>query len=59
MRSTNYRGNDGASFDNIYFHAADFFGGRHGLDKNPWRGKIKVREELKWLEKYGGGAGAH
>ena len=22
--------------------------------KNPWHGKIKVREELKWLEKYGG-----
>jgi len=30
----------------------------HELDKNPWHGKIKVREELKWLEKYGGvGAG--
>jgi len=26
----------------------------HSLDKNPWHGKIKVREELKWLEKYGG-----
>ena len=26
----------------------------HGLGKNPWHGKIKVREELKWLEKYGG-----
>jgi dipeptidyl aminopeptidase/acylaminoacyl peptidase len=26
----------------------------HGLDKNPWHGKIKVREELKWLQKYGG-----
>ncbi len=25
----------------------------HQLDKNPWHGKIKVREELKWLEKYG------
>jgi dipeptidyl aminopeptidase/acylaminoacyl peptidase len=24
----------------------------HGLGKNPWHGKIKVREELKWLEKY-------
>jgi len=24
----------------------------HGLSKNPWHGKIKVREELKWLEKY-------
>jgi dipeptidyl aminopeptidase/acylaminoacyl peptidase len=22
----------------------------HELDKNPWHGKIKVREELKWLE---------
>jgi hypothetical protein len=29
-------------------------GGGHELDKNPWHGKIKVREELKWLEKYGG-----
>ena len=26
----------------------------HGLGKNPWHGYIKVREELKWLEKYGG-----
>jgi dipeptidyl aminopeptidase/acylaminoacyl peptidase len=25
----------------------------HSLDKNPWHGKIKVREELKWLQKYG------
>ena len=25
----------------------------HDLGKNPWHGKIKVREELKWLEKYG------
>jgi hypothetical protein len=24
------------------------------LDENPWHGKIKVREELKWLQKYGG-----
>jgi dipeptidyl aminopeptidase/acylaminoacyl peptidase len=30
-----------------------FPGEGHGLDKNPWHGKIKVREELKWLEKYG------
>ncbi|HUB01334.1 MAG TPA: prolyl oligopeptidase family serine peptidase [Terriglobales bacterium] len=26
----------------------------HELDKNPWHGKIKVREELKWLQMYGG-----
>jgi dipeptidyl aminopeptidase/acylaminoacyl peptidase len=26
----------------------------HPLDKNPWHGYIKVREELKWLGKYGG-----
>jgi dipeptidyl aminopeptidase/acylaminoacyl peptidase len=25
----------------------------HGLGNNPWHGYIKVREELKWLEKYG------
>jgi dipeptidyl aminopeptidase/acylaminoacyl peptidase len=24
----------------------------HGLGKNPWHGYIKLREELKWLEKY-------
>jgi dipeptidyl aminopeptidase/acylaminoacyl peptidase len=29
-----------------------FPGEGHGLDKNPWHGYIKVREELKWLEKY-------
>ncbi|MFZ0736559.1 MAG: prolyl oligopeptidase family serine peptidase [Candidatus Acidiferrales bacterium] len=31
-----------------------FPGEGHSLDKNPWHGKIKVRDELKWLEKYGG-----
>ncbi|CAF0843794.1 unnamed protein product [Rotaria sordida] len=25
----------------------------NSLNNNPWHGKIKVREELKWLEKYG------
>jgi dipeptidyl aminopeptidase/acylaminoacyl peptidase len=30
-----------------------FPGEGHSLSKNPWHGKIKVREELKWLEKYG------
>ena len=25
----------------------------HSLNNNPWHGKIKVREELKWLRKYG------
>ena len=29
-----------------------FPGEGHELDKNPWHGKIKVREELKWLEKW-------
>jgi dipeptidyl aminopeptidase/acylaminoacyl peptidase len=24
----------------------------HLLRKNPWHGRIKVREELLWLEKY-------
>ncbi len=24
----------------------------HNLSENPWHGKIKVREELNWLEKY-------
>ena len=36
-----------------------FPGEGHELDKNPWHGKIKVREELKWLDKYGGVAAAH
>ena len=31
-----------------------FPGEGHSLAKNPWHGKIKVREELQWLEKYGG-----
>ncbi len=31
-----------------------FPGENHPLDKNPWHGYIKVREELKWLAKYGG-----
>ncbi len=36
-----------------------FPGEGHELDKNPWHGKIKVREELKWLEKYGGVTGTN
>jgi dipeptidyl aminopeptidase/acylaminoacyl peptidase len=35
-----------------------FPGEGHGLGKNPWHGKIKVREELKWLEKYAGSGAA-
>jgi dipeptidyl aminopeptidase/acylaminoacyl peptidase len=31
-----------------------FPGEGHSLSKNPWHGKIKVREELKWLDKYAG-----
>jgi dipeptidyl aminopeptidase/acylaminoacyl peptidase len=31
-----------------------FPGEGHSLEKNPWHGKIKVREELKWLQKYAG-----
>jgi dipeptidyl aminopeptidase/acylaminoacyl peptidase len=30
-----------------------FPGEGHPLDKDPWHGYIKVREELKWLAKYG------
>jgi dipeptidyl aminopeptidase/acylaminoacyl peptidase len=29
-----------------------FPGEGHSLEKNPWHGYIKLREELKWLEKY-------
>jgi dipeptidyl aminopeptidase/acylaminoacyl peptidase len=35
-----------------------FPGEGHSLAKNPWHGKIKVREELKWLQKYGGAGNA-
>ncbi|MDX6457501.1 MAG: hypothetical protein QOE55_1198 [Acidobacteriaceae bacterium] len=31
-----------------------FPGEGHSLDKDPWHGYIKVREELQWLEKYAG-----
>jgi dipeptidyl aminopeptidase/acylaminoacyl peptidase len=34
-----------------------FPGEGHSLGKNPWHGKIKVREELNWLQKYGTPAG--
>jgi dipeptidyl aminopeptidase/acylaminoacyl peptidase len=30
-----------------------FPGEGHSLGNNPWHGKIKVREELKWLDRYG------
>jgi dipeptidyl aminopeptidase/acylaminoacyl peptidase len=30
-----------------------FPGEGHSLAKNPWHGKIKVRDELNWLQKYG------
>lgn len=36
-----------------------FPGEGHELAKNPWHGKIKVREELKWLSKYGGVGGTN
>ncbi len=36
-----------------------FPGEGHSLDQNPWHGKIKVREELKWLAKYGGVTGTN
>ena len=38
---------------NVPSESADF-SGRGARLKNPWHGKIKVREELKWLAKYGG-----
>jgi dipeptidyl aminopeptidase/acylaminoacyl peptidase len=31
-----------------------FPGEGHSLEKDPWHGLIKVREELQWLAKYGG-----
>lgn len=34
-------------------HALLIFPGEgHSLSNNPWHGRIKVREELKWLKKY-------
>jgi dipeptidyl aminopeptidase/acylaminoacyl peptidase len=39
-------------------HALLVFPGEgHPLDKNPWHGYIKVREELGWLAKYGANNG--
>jgi dipeptidyl aminopeptidase/acylaminoacyl peptidase len=32
-----------------------FPGEGHSLGNNPWHGRIKVREELKWLQNYAGG----
>lgn len=32
-----------------------FPGEGHPLGKNPWHGYVKVREELKWIDKYAGG----
>ena len=31
-----------------------FPGEHHGLGKDPWHGRIKVREELKWIRKWTG-----
>jgi dipeptidyl aminopeptidase/acylaminoacyl peptidase len=31
----------------------------HALNKNPWYGKIKVREELEWLHIYGNKSSNH
>jgi len=31
-----------------------FPGEGHSLERDPWHGKIMVREELRWLAKYGG-----
>ena len=42
---------------NIPSNLLIFPGEDHSLRKNPWHGKIKVREELKWLAKYGGVTG--
>ena len=39
---------------NIPSNLLIFPGEGHSLAKNPWHGKIKVREELQWLAKYGG-----
>jgi len=42
---------------NIPSNLLIFPGEGHSLAKNPWHGKIKVREELKWLTQYGGVGG--
>jgi dipeptidyl aminopeptidase/acylaminoacyl peptidase len=44
---------------NIPSNLLIFPGEGHSLGKNPWHGKIKVREELKWLSKYGGVGGTN
>jgi dipeptidyl aminopeptidase/acylaminoacyl peptidase len=38
--------------ENIPHQFLVFPGEGHGLGNNPWHGYVKVREELKWLEKY-------
>lgn len=39
---------------NVPHELLTFPGEGHNLDNNPWHGYILLREELKWLEKYGG-----
>ena len=43
----------GLHFRNIPVKLITFPKEGHSLRNNPWHGKIKVREELKWLQKYG------
>ncbi|MGC9292398.1 MAG: S9 family peptidase [Acidobacteriaceae bacterium] len=38
--------------ENIPHQFLVFPGEGHGLGNDPWHGYVKVREELKWLEKY-------
>jgi hypothetical protein len=47
------------STDDIGVAALIFPGEGHSLAKNPWHGKIKVREEPIWLQKYGGVTSSH
>ncbi len=37
----------------IPFHLLLIPNEEHPLSNNPWHGKIKLREELKWLQLYG------
>lgn len=38
---------------NIPHALVTFPGEGHPLSKNPWHGYIALREELKWIDKYG------
>ncbi|CAF1571990.1 unnamed protein product [Rotaria magnacalcarata] len=43
----------GLNYLNVPVQLLIFPNEQHSFNRNPWHGKIKLREELKWLKKYG------